>query len=83
MTPRPRTRQGGRRETSWSCSPRLGLGRIGSASWRSPMLEQRFKAFMHQLITKGSLGVSNLSKAHITEIVIVETLYVTTNITEA
>ena len=47
------------------------------------MLEQRFKAFMHQLITKGSLGVSNLSEAHITEIVIVETLYVTTNITEA
>ena len=40
------------------------------------------KAFMHQLITEGSLDISNMSKAHMTEIIIVKSLYMTTDITK-
>ena len=41
------------------------------------------RAFMHQLITKDSLEVSNMTKARLTEFIIVKTLYMAIDITKA
>ena len=40
------------------------------------------KASLYQVIAKASLDVCNVSKAHLNKIIIVETLYVTNNLTK-